>query len=63
MKIHIEPDLHRYMDFFDQPAIFLLREKMPVINLMSQERAVEKSGLHQRQTSSSPFSNQLFSWI
>lgn len=51
MKIHTEPDLHWYMDFFDQPAIFLITEKMPVINMMSQECVDEMSGHHWCQTS------------
>lgn len=58
MKNDVEPDLHQYMDFFDQPAIFLLMEKMPVINLMSQEGVDEKSGLNQRQTYSSSLLTQ-----
>lgn len=51
MKIHTEPDLHWYMDFFDQPTIFLMTEKMPAINMMSQECVDKKSG-HCQQTSS-----------
>lgn len=51
MKIHTEPDLHWYMDFFDQPMIFLMTE-MPAINMMSQECVDKKSGHCQGQTSS-----------
>lgn len=52
MKIHTEHDLHWYMDFFDQPAIFLVTEKMPGTNMMPQECVDEEGGCHQRKTSS-----------
>lgn len=52
MKIHTEPDLQWYMDFFGQPVMFLITEKTPVINMMSQECVNEKSGHRQYQTSS-----------